>query len=176
MQTYEDKFVATLLDLLDYLSDIAVQLIEHKFSNMDPDDIELAITYIEEADKKELVEQFCNHHTFWDSAHKRDLDFLLVEFPKMYPEMDMSMITDPIDAYKRLKKKPGKYGKNEDNWPINQAIIDNIWAYIDAFISLSCKYMHFRMKPSKGGYKRRDRYKDIPVEEYIKEFNIDLTK
>lgn len=105
-----------------------------------------------------MVDAFIKLHTEWDRIFSKDMDFICVSLPKMFENnyLDTTILPIPIQCYIN----------NADNCPVTEKDEAALWMYFKNMVTASCRHINVN----------RDKYKDIPIEEYVTKYSIKLVK
>jgi hypothetical protein len=188
------QFCITTGELLDenakYIGDL------RKAGDIDIEEAALnnAAEIIKNMSATELLDEFIDCHDDWhqmsvpdeknvEDSRERIMQFILETVPKTYKNVpfDVELLTISVERYKSHKKAGNFKGEpNEANWPVNTDDIDNMRLYFVTMITIACEYIFAGRKGSLSAdgsklvYANPSFKQNIPLEEYVKMFDIKL--
>jgi hypothetical protein len=173
-----DKFRQVFEELLNYIMNVMGDMADDGLTDLDTTSVQVIVSFVHLMDSLDMVNKFSEYHQTWEAAYLCDCNFILVDIPSIYPDLDTSVIREPIIVYNRLKEtKGGSLGPDEDDWPVNADIISTMWKFYRRLIELCCLHIHREMDPVKLAdntihYRKRDVHKSFPIEKYCSMFKI----
>jgi hypothetical protein len=151
MASPEERFYINILDFFD----VIYQMSERKKSKINPVVFELGKNYIENLDKKKIIDMFieASGPSIWDRILKRDIKFCIDYFINyVYNLTKINILSiidsnDPEALFKELFSSPEE--------------IEVFWEYMRSFVRIGINYILQNEKTSRFETKEMERYQEL---------------
>lgn len=143
------RFMGVTEGFLKEVNRMISVLIEERMTNVTTDALRFAIGAIKGYSGEKLILAFIECNDDWVQVKDRNIKFFTKTVPKSYTQVpfDVKILTVPIKQYKKLIRAGNFRGDtNQDNWPVADADIDNMWNFFTAMIKISCNHVSYMRK------------------------------
>jgi len=182
-QSAAARFKQTTNEFLRFICDIIAELHDEGLTTTGPAALALPISVIQAFDAGTLVGFFVDCHADWVKVSTQDAAFILDTVPQAYKKIpfDVNLLTVPLKKYQEFQKNGYNGSYDNEDWPITDEDISNMWKYFGSMIRTACNHIHAQRQPqySSSGqitYTNPSYRSDIDLEKMVQVFNVTLDR
>lgn len=145
------RFQKTFSSLMGLVGDVIEELHSDGLCTMNKAGVEIFKSLIITYGNEKIISAIAASHVHWVKVKKREESFMTVDLVGLLRSQNIAIDLDitPIifGCYNKLKASEEWKAIPEENWPVCQEDIDDIWDYFVVLIRITCNWIHEMREP-----------------------------